>query len=87
MSVIVVTTHDAITASNAKTIQNTNSPTNPGIVNGPQLPSPAPNIYMVDEANVVGNTVQAGSLMVNVTLSPNGPTVTIIETTKPIVIV
>ena len=87
MKVIVVTTCDAITAGNADAIQNTNSPTGPIIVrNGAPLPNPAPNIYMVDVANVDGKTVKTGSLMVNVTLSPTGPTVTIIETTQPITI-
>ncbi|MFM2133398.1 MAG: hypothetical protein RL156_679 [Bacteroidota bacterium] len=85
--VIVVRTKDAINASNARTVQNTNSPINPQIVyNGVPLPMPAPQIYMVDDGNVVNDSgtqsVNAGSLMVNV----DGLIVTIIETTKPVVL-
>ncbi|MFN5865701.1 MAG: hypothetical protein ACK45R_01750 [Candidatus Kapaibacterium sp.] len=85
--VIAVTTKDAVDASNANTVQNTNDPAHPIVTrNGVPLPNPAPRIYMVDQDNVVDsngtNSVKAGSLMVNV----DGPTVTIIETTKPIVI-
>jgi len=85
--VIAILTSGAIDANNARTVQNTNNPVNPAVVyNGVPLPSPAPSIYMVDDSNIdtIGGVrqVRAGSLMVNV----NGPDVTIIETTKPIVV-
>lgn len=85
--VIAILTSGAIDANNARTVQNTNDPVNPAVVyNGVPLPSPAPSIYMVDDSNIdtIGGVrqVRAGSLMVNV----KGPDVTIIETTKPIVV-
>ncbi|MFM8178987.1 MAG: hypothetical protein ACKOAG_07370 [Candidatus Kapaibacterium sp.] len=85
--VIAIETATVIDANNARTVQNTNNPGNPSVVyNGVPLPVPAPSIYMVDDGNVdvVGGTrqVRAGSLMVSI----NGPDATIIETTKPVVL-